>query len=348
MSKKNRPEELEDQIMHAEVKEGVKLLIPSAKIDVNEILSTQMKEWDEASKENDEEWSLVAYPVLADGKVALLFELPVYEYEDGDEEDDYPSANRYRVLIFDSHTGKKVDKREFRITNGYATTVFYRDGSLYAPISQEGERSYILFKIAEDHDEGELYIGDNINCLAATQGGDVIVSYDFADTDMDEADDEAPLLSVYHLDETYDDFGKFYDEDTDEPTDEYIVDITLDAQDRIWTLMDDRQTLVLHEKDDSLKTYELPVGNVDTVAMPDDLSCLYVSVFGDSDDKYAMLCCRMEDGEIVDESPRSCYLQVSDVTIGYSSGTTTMKNIMATLINGVIYTTDLNEQNFNS
>jgi hypothetical protein len=325
---------------------GIKLLTPSASIDVNKILSVQMKEW--YGEYEEEDWSLIAYPVLAGGKVALLFELPIYEDtadEDTDEDEQYPSANRYRVLVFDARTGEQVDKNEFRINNGYATTVFYRDGILYAPISQEGACSYTLLKIAEDHDdEDELYIGDNINCLAAAENGDIIVSYNFTGEDMDEVEEDVPMFSNYHLDGTFDDFGTFYNKETGETADEYIEDVTLDAQDRVWAVMDNGTTLVMHEKDGSTKTYDLLVGYVDTVAMPDDLSLLYSSTIGDEDDKYMIFCYRMEAGELVDEDPSLCVIQTPDGDTGFSSGTTTMKNIMATLIDGVIYTVDLNKQ----
>ena len=75
--------EQDDQNDEEEIEPVV--LKPCMSIDVLEIVNGWMEEWNETLEICTEEWNLVAFPVLADGRVALLFESPILEYETDEE-----------------------------------------------------------------------------------------------------------------------------------------------------------------------------------------------------------------------------------------------------------------------
>ena len=96
------------------------VLKPCMSIDVLEIMNGWMNEWNETSEICTEEWNLVAFPVLADGRVALLFESPILEYETDEEGGPHAGTleNLYRVLVFDPKSGEQAGKYRFKVYNG--------------------------------------------------------------------------------------------------------------------------------------------------------------------------------------------------------------------------------------
>ena len=327
------------------------VLKPCMSIDVLEIMSGWMNEWNETLEICTEEWNLVAFPVLADGRVALLFESPILEYETDEEGGPHAGTleNLYRVLVFDPKSGEQAGKYRFKVYNGYATTVFFKDDRLYAAVSPEGECQYTALQMwPGSDDEHQIRIGDDINCLAATEAGDIIVSYNGGDGRFHEAEEEGgaqPLISIFPADGERKDIGCFYDEDTEEPSEDYVIDVTLDRQERIWAMLSDEETAVMYDKDGSLTVYSLPVPDVSALAVPDDCSCLYASSQDEEEeDSYWLFRIPMTADDEEDEEPEICAVQTPEGNAVFTDGSSFLKNIMAALIDGVIYVIDLNEQ----
>ena len=331
------------------------VLKPCMTIDVLEIVNGWMAEWNETLESCTEEWNLVAFPVLADGRVALVFESPILAYE-ADEEGGLRAEtieNHYRVLVFDPKSNELVGKYRFKIGNGYATTVFFKGDRLYAAVSPEGECQYTALQVwPGSDDEHQIRIGDDINCLAATGAGDIVVSYNGGDERFEEAEEDAeeegeelPLISIFYADGDRKDIGCFYDEDTEAPSEDYVIDVTLDRQERIWAMLDDEETAVMYDKDGSLTVYSLPVSGVSALAVPDDCSCLYASSQDEQEEGcYWLFRIPMTEDDEKDDDPEICAVQTPEGNAVFNDGSSFLKNIMAALIDDVIYVIDLNEQ----
>ena len=132
-----------------------KVLTPLLSINIGEILNGWMQDWSETPEICTEEWELVAFPVMADGKLALVFESPVYEF--GKDEDGNIVSNvierMYRVLLYEPKTGELAGKYRFKVYRGYATAVFFRSGRLYAAISLDGRREYTALQMWPGSDD---------------------------------------------------------------------------------------------------------------------------------------------------------------------------------------------------
>ena len=317
--------ELDDQNDEEEIEPVV--LKPCMSIDVLEIVNGWMEEWNETSEICTEEWNLVAFPVLADGRVATI-------------------ENHYRVLVYDPKSGEQVGKYRFKIYNGYATTVFFKGDRLYAAVSPEGECQYTALQVwPGSDDEHQVRIGDDINCLAATGAGDIVVSYNGSDGSLEDAEEEGeapPLISIFCADGDRKDIGCFYDEDTEEPSEDYVIDVTLDRQERIWAMLDDEETAVMYDKDGSLTVYSLPISGVSALAVPDDCSCLYASSQDEEEEGcYWLFRIPMTEDDEEDEEPEICAVQTPEGNAVFTDGSSFLKNIMAALIDGVIYVINL-------
>lgn len=354
-SSEDAEETIQDQTQAVEPKDEEEIepavLKPCMSIDVLEILNGWMEEWNETLETCTEEWNLVAFPVLADGRVALLFESPILAYET-DEEGGLQAGiveNHYRVLVYDPKSNEQVGKYRFRVCNGYATTVFFKGDRLYAAVSPEGECQYTALQVwPGSDDEHQIRIGEDINCLATTGAGVIIVSYNGGDERLEEAEEEGeapPLISIFCADGERKDLGCFYDEDTVEPSEDYVIDVTLDRQERIWAMLNDEETAVMYDKDGSLTVYSLPVFGVSVLALPDDCSCLYASSQDEEEEgSYWLFRIPMTEDDAEDEEPEICAVQTPEGNAVFTDGSSFLKNIMAALIDDVIYVIDLNEQ----
>ena len=320
----------------------IRILNPCMSIDIYEILDSWMREWNETPETNTEEWVLTAFPVLADGRVALLFESEILEYE-VDEEGDLTSRtieNHYRVLVYDPKNVGQVDRYRFKIFGGYAATIFFKEGKLYAPVSVTGKSQYTALRVwPGSDDEHQILIGDDINCLAVTGAGDVIVSYDRSNDLREETEEGAPLISIFRTDGTQQDIPRFSEEDTGD----FVIDVTLDTQERIWTLLSDAETAVIYDTDGSIMSYSLPVSNVSALAVPKDRRCIYAT---SEDEKAGCILFRIPmttEGE-EDEEPVLCAVRTPEGDALINQSCSFLKNIMAAIIDNVLYIIDLDEQ----
>ena len=151
-----------------------------------------------------------------------------------------------------------------------------------------------------------------------------------------------PLISIFCADGERKDISCFYDEDTEEPSEDYVIDVTLDRQERIWAMLDDEETAVMYDKDGSLTVYSLPISGVSALAVPDDYSCLYASSQDEEEaDCYWLFRIPLTEDDEEDEEPEICAVQTPEGNAVFTDGSSFLKNIMAALIDGVIYVINL-------
>ena len=326
-----------------------KILTPLMRIDIGEILRGWMQDWNETPDTCTEEWELTAFPVMADGKIALLFRSPVCAF--GTDEDGNIVSNvienMYRVLLYDPKTGKIAGKYRFKIYRGYICTVFFRNGRLYAAVSSDSKCEYTALQMWPGPDEGhQVKIGNNINSIAVTQAGDIVASYAFDREGETEHDEETPLLSIFRMNGIKESYCGFYDAENDMIYDDYIIDVTLDIQDRIWALMDDGETVTVYDNDGGITTGKLPVTDVITVALPDDGSCIYACT-EDKNDNYRLFCIAtpekgMGNKGSEESAPEICAIKTEDGTAVTFKSISCMKSIAAVQIEDMLYVIDLN------
>ena len=81
------------------------------------------------------------------------------------------------------------------------------------------------------------------------------------------------------------------------------------------------------------------------LAVPDDCSCLYASSQDEEEEGcYWLFRIPMTEDDEEDEEPEICAVQTPEGNAVFNDGSSFLKNIMAALIDDVIYVIDLNEQ----
>ncbi|WP_455717946.1 hypothetical protein [Anaerosporobacter sp.] len=140
-------------------------------IDVNQIIEV----WS-IQEENEVHgiWNLIAYPVLADDSMALIFERKRIDDEDS-------SICDYRILYYDIHKKLCSDKVvEFSLDNEIVVTVFGREDAFrYVGYSMEMDEYYVDSMIKEDG--MRFYIGGEVCRIAAKPTGEIVVGYSCED-----------------------------------------------------------------------------------------------------------------------------------------------------------------------
>ncbi|MBE6069672.1 MAG: hypothetical protein E7211_18575 [Clostridium lundense] len=146
---------------------------------VNRMLQSWAESWNEHD-EPTEDWRLVAWPFLADGSIALLFEFR-NEIYDGNIDRMYPAriSSFYKVYIYDPHSGKLLKRHRFRLQDGFCYTVFFYDGNLYGVVKPWASQKYDVIRMWPgkcDHDQ--FKIGKNVTRVVSDREGNVYVGYE--------------------------------------------------------------------------------------------------------------------------------------------------------------------------
>ena len=152
---------------------------PKAVINTNEILREWKENWhDEEGKE--ESWELVSYPIMADGRVLLLFVMK--DEIHGGQYDSFRvihTYSHYRVLEYQMDNGelKLKNRYRFKAQDAHVGTVFLYDDILRATISVEGSDAYKVLTMIPAGDDAQFSIYGAIETLVSNSSGDVIVAY---------------------------------------------------------------------------------------------------------------------------------------------------------------------------
>ena len=152
---------------------------PQAVLDTNEIL----EEWKDGYDNEDgrqEDWKLITYPIMADGRVLLLFEMR--DEIHGGSYDTYEvihTHSHYRVLEYRQEDGKLklINKYRFKVQDADVSAVFLYDGILRAAISSAGRSTYKVVQMAPVDDDSQFDIFGSIETMVSNSRGDVVVAY---------------------------------------------------------------------------------------------------------------------------------------------------------------------------
>ena len=152
---------------------------PKAVIDTNEILQEWKEGWnDEEGKQ--ESWKLVSYPIMADGRILLLFVMKDEIY--GGNYDTFRAVHthsHYRVLEYQMENGdlRLKNRYRFKAQDAHVGTVFLYDDVLRATISVEGDENYKVLNMIPENDDSQFTIYSSIETVTSNSKGDVIVAY---------------------------------------------------------------------------------------------------------------------------------------------------------------------------
>lgn len=319
------------------------LLKSEFQINVDDILKSWAEEWSETPATCTQKWKLSAINVLADGTIALLFEYPVNYYEGSvDNYEEHVVTNYYRVLMYDPKKKKLIGKYRFSVYWGFATTVFFKNGCLYAVIAPFSKDEKYMFTALHmwpgADDEHQIYLGENVSCAAARSNGDVIVCYD---KDSEIEVDEGVFSGMIFLTN-----GEFRGipcfTDTNKGRTHGMGVFTLDSEERIWGLLYDMRTVVCCEHDGSYTKYRISDEDAENIAVPDDAKGLYFIY----DDIPGYGLGYMPINGDTKENSVSCVLRTKTGEVRYFENFSFLKGTAAFLADGTVHVANLNRRRF--
>lgn len=159
---------------------------PQMTIQVQEILESWAQEWEEDLLSNTEEWELIAFPLLSEDCIALLFQNHLQKIDESEQGYQIQSlAYFYRVLIFDIKTGVLLHKYRFHLFGEKAVTVIHHQNLCYAVICKEGDQTatYELFPITAQSGE-RITLGSQVSCAAVSAEQQLLIGNLERETDI--------------------------------------------------------------------------------------------------------------------------------------------------------------------
>ncbi len=268
---------------------------PCAVIDANAILSGWREGWKDNGHDS-EPWELIAYPIMADGQILLLFELKSEIYA-GKYDSFHVDAthSHFRVLAYRLVDGvlRETGRYRFAAQCCELATVFLRDGVLSALIRSRGSSSYHLLQMIPTDDDAQFLAFAYPTRAAMKSDGTLAVSYGRNQSDKE----RIPLLTFGSGGE---ELGKYRDSKA-----LACRDLNLDAAEHIWFAM--YPAAFLHEAKDSglteIVTHRVALQGFDCFALSDDHSRLFAS-FSETDGGTAQyILSQDENGDYVDPIP---------------------------------------------
>ena len=314
-------------------------IAPKAVIDTNQILAEWKGDWDDDDKQ--EKWELKNYPIMADGRVLLLFEMKDEVY--AGKYDSFHAAHsisHYRVLEYCLEEGelRQIGKYRFQAQDAHIGSVYLYDGKLNATISVAGSEAYSVLPMVPTNDDGQFRIYGNIRTVITNSRQDVIVAYN-----KNLHDKYRLPLMVFSSDG---EVAKRYH-------DEYALacsEVTLDSDENIWFHMYPSETVdVMDMKNDRIDSYPVALQGFDGMAISSDKSKLFLEFSEYEGGSAFYILSRDENGsfvkpirfEFLPEMKDGKAKEISEYDIyGYGS---TMKSWVILNADGKLYLYDIDD-----
>jgi len=241
---------------------------PKAVIDTHEILDSWRDGW-EGDIDTQEKWELMCYPIMADGRILLLFEMrdELYAGKCGFMEVAH-TFSHYRVLEYQFIDGKlsQIGKYRFKAQDAHIGTVFLYDGILTVSLCPLNDENYSILPVLPENDDGQFSIYSQIERTVTNSKGDVIVAYN--SNLLDDAH-----LPIMVFDRGGDCIASYYSEHT-----LLCRDVNIDRDENIWFHMYPSATIdMLENKSNTVKSYGVDLPGFDSFALSDDKTKLFVS-----------------------------------------------------------------------
>lgn len=242
-------------------------LEPKAVLDIDAILDSWKEGWTDGESPQ-ENWEYVCCPIMADGRVLILFELQDTIYDGTLEKKATPrSSSHYRVLEFQmSEDGlKQIGKYRFSAQDSVVSTVFLYDGELKASIRLRGSRKETILPMIPTNDGGQFTIYSNVRRIVTRSNGEVIVGY--CANMLDDA--RLPLMVFDSEGEVV---SRYKDEDA-----LFCSDVNLDVNENIWIHMHPSATIDrLIPNTDIIESHHVALQGFTSFALSDDHTKLFL------------------------------------------------------------------------
>ena len=249
-------------------------LEPRTVIDIQEILDAWDKGWND-SAEKQEKWEYLSCPIMADGRILLLFEScdRIYGGKNYLLHVDH-EIRHYRVLEYavGDDGPKQLGKYRFMLQDGIATTVLLYDGILKASVRTTGSEKETILPMVPANDDGQFKIYENVRRVVGRSDGSIAVGY-YANL-RDES--RLPMLLFSGKGEI---IGSYRSENA-----LFCADLALDSEEHIWFHLHPSAELVhLAPDTETVERHGVVLQDFDAMALNKDRSKLFLS-FGDGGD----------------------------------------------------------------
>ena len=239
---------------------------PKAVLDTNEILESWKEGW--IGRDSAEDWSLSCYPIMADGRILVLFERKDEIY--GGEYNTFGVKDwmtHFRLLEYGQEEDglRLIGKYRFRVQSPRHYSVMLYDGVLKAILRQKDGDMYTVLPIFPENDAGQFTIYADVERVISNSKGETIVGYN-----RNSYDEEHLPLMIF--DEKGKEIACYFDEDA-----LYCSDVNLDKNEDVWFHMypsDDIRKLV--PKSRTVEYHKVALPGFHAFAMNDDGSLLFL------------------------------------------------------------------------
>ncbi len=258
---------------------------PRAEIDTNAILDSWREGWQGGDQQED--WRLTAYPIMADGRILLLFEMRDEIHAGGYDSFHIQSTfSHFRVLEYamNDNTLQLINKYRFMAQNADVATVYLYNGELKAAISANGGESYSVLSMIPTNDAGQFKIFGDTHRFASNSSGEIIVAY------KNNQHDECRMPLV-----VFDKNGRTINC----VCNDYALrcaDINLDADENIWYHLFPSTCIDVLGKDES---HKVELSGWDCFALSSDKSKLFLSFDGDGKESVQYILTRDSKGDYI-------------------------------------------------
>ncbi len=243
-------------------------LEPKAVIDTNEILRSWRGTWTDAGTE-EENWMLLCYPIMADKRVLVLFEMKD-EIHSGKYDSFHVDRtySHFRLLEYGEVNGKleEIGKYRFMAQDASAGSAILYDGNLRISLRSRYRDSYSILTSIPTDDEAQFSIYSNIETVTSDSRGNIIVAYNKNLLDRERLpvavyDREGEVVRAYH-----------------DPYALSCLDVNLDREENVWFHLYPSGTLDRLGEDGKIaESRPVALPGFNCFALSDDHSRLFVS-----------------------------------------------------------------------
>ena len=262
---------------------------PRAVIDTDEILKEWRTDWHD-EEGIIEDWELVSYPIMADGRILLLFAM-VDEVHEGkyDSFRVVHTTSHYRVLEYQMVNGelKLINRYRFKVQDSHIGTVFLYHGVLRATIALDGRDDYKILTMFPHEDDSQFHIYGSIETVASDSQGNIIVAYNNNLRDKG----RLPVM-------VFDEDGKVGQCCKDEFA-LYCSEVNIDKDENVWFYMCPSTTINMMKDDTSkIERHKVELQGFSRFALSTDKTKLFVQ-FSDGESSVQYVMTMDKDGNYV-------------------------------------------------
>jgi len=300
----------------------VKVLRPFMSFNTAEITEAWAREWGEEPGEEREDWELLNWHVLVDGKLALIYVL----YDKVASDADTHNVNHYRILVYDMVRGMNlVEKRRFKLDDAYLYQVYYRDDELWTIERNSHTNNYYTLPTWPVRDTGRGFqLFYDITDVAIKSDGTLVVGY------STQCDKEERVSLI--------EFGNGRDRRYMEDRVLMCECVSLDKDEDNWGFMVPQMEFI-HFMGDDLETYVTEMAGFNKFCLSDDKNLLLADYSTNKSDDRLYLMTKTEENVFGD----AVECVVEDDHKGWLCLPKTMKNWMVFRKGDWLLAVDVNE-----